>query len=123
MMHIQGIRCTSISDHYAVFHVASNAKTDHAQVEMPLFKRNMGQRNLSKFISEMNGVDWQSVLNETDTQLVYNKFLEAISVKYNACFPYRKNSKKYFKNKPWLSTALKESLKIKKSVCEVEEKW
>ena len=40
MMHIQGILCTSISDHYAVFHVASNAKTDHAQAEMPLFKRN-----------------------------------------------------------------------------------
>ena len=37
MMHIQGILCTSISDHYAVFHVASNAKTDHAQAEMPLF--------------------------------------------------------------------------------------
>ena len=113
MMHIQGILCTSISDHYAVFHIASNAKTDHAPAEMPLFKRNMGQRNLSKFISEMNGVDWQSVLNETDTQLAYNKFHEAISVKYNACFPYRKISKKYYKNKPWLSTALKESIKIK----------
>ena len=107
MMHIQGILCTSISEHYAVFHVASNAKTDHAHAEMPLFKRYMGQRNLSKFISEMNGVDWQSVLNETDTQLAYNKFHEAISVKYNACFPSRKISKRYYKNKPWLSTALK----------------
>ena len=58
MMHIQGIICTSISDHYAVFHVASNAKTDHAQAEMPLFKRNMGRRNLSKLLSEMNRVEW-----------------------------------------------------------------
>ena len=112
MMHLQGILCTSISD-YAVLHVASNAKKDHAQAEMPLFKHNMGQRNLSKFISEMKGFDWQSVLKETDTQLAYNKFHEAISVKYNASFPYRKIIKKFYKNKPWLSTALKESIKIK----------
>ena len=113
MMHIQGILCTTISDHYAVFHVASNAKTDHSQAEMPLFKRNMGQRNLSKFIYEMNRVEWQFVLNETDTQLAYSKFHEAISVKYNACLPYREISKKYYKNKPWLSTALKEPIKLK----------
>ena len=113
MMHIQGILCTSISDHYAIFHVANNAKTDHAQTAMPLLKRNMGQRNITKFTAEMNMVDWQVVLNETDTQLAYNKFHEVISTKYNACFPYRKISKKYYKNKPWLSAALKESIKIK----------
>ena len=67
MMHIQGILCTSISDHYAIFYVASNTRTDHTQTEMPLLKRNMGQRNISKFISEINRVDWQFVLTETDT--------------------------------------------------------
>ena len=113
MMHIQGILCTSISDHYAVFHVACNAKTEHAKTDMPLLKRNMGQRNITKFISEMNMVDWQFVLTETDTQSAYNKFHEVISTKYNACFPYRKIFKKYYKNKPWLSTALTESIKIK----------
>ena len=80
---------------------------------MPLLKRNIGQRNIAKFISEMNMVDWQFVLTETDTQSAYSKFHEVISTNYNACFPYRKISKKYYKNKPWLSTALKESIKIK----------
>ena len=113
MMHIQGILCTPISDHYAVFHVACNAKTEHDKTDMPLLKRNIGQRNITKFISEMNMVDWQFVLTETDTQSAYSKFHEVISTKYNACFPYRKIFKKYSKNKPWLSTALKESIKIK----------
>ena len=58
-------------------------------------------------------IDWQFVLNETDTAMAYSKFHGAISLMYNACFPYRKISKKYYKNKPWLSTALKESIKIK----------
>ena len=88
MMHIQGILCTAISDHCAIFHVANNAKTDHAQTAMPLLKRNMGQRNITTFTTEMNMVDWQVVLNETDTQSAYSKFHEVISTKYNACFPY-----------------------------------
>ena len=113
MRHIQGMLCTSISDHYAVFHVAGNAKTDHAQTGIPVLIHDMGQRNIAKFISEMNMIDWQFVLNETDTVMAYSEFHEAISLKYNACFPYRKISKKYYKNKPWLSTALKESIKIK----------
>ena len=48
-----------------------------------------------------------------DTQLAYSKFHETISARYNACFPYRKITKKYYKNKPWLSAALKKSIKIK----------
>ena len=62
MMHIQGILCTSISDHYAVFHVASNAKKDHTKTDTPILKRNMCQRNITKFISEMNMINriwWQ----------------------------------------------------------------
>ena len=89
LMHIQGILYTSISDHYAVFLVACNAKTDHADTDS-LLKRNMGQTNITKFISEMNLVDWQLVLAETDTHSAYSKFHEVISVKYNACFLYRK---------------------------------
>ena len=89
-MRHMGISCTLISDHYAVFHVAGNAKTDHAQTEIPVLIRNMGQRNIAKFISEINMVDWQFVLTETDTAMAYSKFHEAISLKYNGCVPYRK---------------------------------
>ena len=71
----------------------------------------------------MHMVDWQFVVTETETQSFYSKFCEVISTKYNACFPYRKISKKYYKKKPWLSTALIETIKIKKkNVCEIENK-
>ena len=43
-------------------------------------------------------VDWQVVLNETDTQSAYSKFHVVISTKYNASFPYRIILKKYYKN-------------------------
>ena len=94
MMHIQGILCTSISDHNVIFHVANNAKTDRAQTVIALLKRNMGQRNITKFTTEMNMVDWQVVLNESDTQSAYSKFHEVFSTKCNPCFP----SVKYLKS-------------------------
>ena len=56
-------------------------------------------------------VDWQFALDETDTQSAYSKFHEVMSSKFNACFSYRKLSKQHYKNKPWLSAALKESMK------------
>ena len=58
-------------------------------------------------------VDWQVVLNDTDTQSAYSKFHEVISTKYNACFLICKISEKYYKNITWLSSALKESMKNK----------
>ena len=97
MMLIQGILCASIPDHSAVFHVASNAKKDHANTDTTVLKQNMGQRNIAKFISTIDMIDWQFVLKETDTQSAYNKFHEVISTKYYACFPYHKTSKNYYK--------------------------
>ena len=56
MMHIQGILCTSISDHYAVFHVASNAKTDHAQAEMPLLNVIWGKEIFQNLFLKWTGL-------------------------------------------------------------------
>ena len=69
-------------------------KKDHV-TDSPILKRNMCHRNITKFISEMDMVNWQFVLNKTDTQLAYSKFHEVISTKYNAFIPYHKISKQY----------------------------
>ena len=78
-----------------------------------VIKRNMSHRNIMRFINEMKNQNWQSVLNESDSQTAYSKFHEIISCNFSVCFPYRKMAKKYYRNKPWLSTALKESIKRK----------
>ena len=73
----------------------------------------MIQGNINKFINEMQLVEWDSVTNTPDTQAVYTEFHRIVSEKYNKCFPYRKLSKPYHNNKPWLTNALKESIKTK----------
>ena len=111
--HIQGILCNSISDHYAVFHIACNTMMNDSLNDNEVIKRNMSHRNIMRFINEMKNQNWQSVLNESDSQTAYSRFHEIISSNFSACFPYRKMAKKYYRNKPWLSTALKESIKRK----------
>ena len=49
----------------------------------------------------------------SDAQVAYSSFNKIISEKYNKCFPIRKINKRYFNNKPWLTPALKESIKTK----------
>ena len=44
--HVQGILCTSISDHYAVFYIAGNAGITSAD-DTPVLKRNFSQYNMT----------------------------------------------------------------------------
>ena len=76
-------------------------------------RRNMCHANIVKFRDAMSAVDWREILSMSDTQVAYSSFHKLISDEYNKCFPIRKINKKYFNNKPWLTIALKESIKTK----------
>ena len=77
-------------------------------------KRNMSPINIMRFINEVKNQNWQFVLNEIESQTAYSRLHEMISSKYSGYFPYRKIAKKkYYRNKPWLSAAPKESIKRK----------
>ena len=56
--HVQGILCTSISDHYAAFHIAGNAGITSAD-DTPV--RNFSQNNMTQFANEMENVDWEFI--------------------------------------------------------------
>ena len=112
--HMQGILCTSISDHYAIFHEAGNAENDSRCGDIqPVLQRNYCQRNVNKFINEVKEIEWLSVTEMDDAQLAYSAFHKLLAEKYSSCFPFKKIAKRYYHNKPWLTTGLKESIKIK----------
>ena len=115
--HTQGILCTSISDHYAVFHIAGNMYVGQSSCEgendTPVMKRNMCQRNIQKFVDKVNMVNWKHVIDSTNVQEAYTLFHVKLSDIYDACFPLKKVKKKYFTSKPWLTEALKESIRTK----------
>ena len=111
--HAQGILCTDISDHYAIFHIAGNIRYDAMITPTTRLIRDMRQCNINKFVNEMQIAEWAPVTNKSDTQAAYSEFHKILCEKYNKCFPYRKQNKPYYNNKPWLTNALKESIKTK----------
>ena len=73
----------------------------------------MCHANIVKFRDAMSTIDWREILSMSDAQVAYSSFHRIISEKYNNCFPICKINKRYFNNKPWLTAALKESIKTK----------
>ena len=110
--HVQGILCTDISDHYAIFHIAGNISNDVTD-NAPGLVRDMRRSNIDRFGIEMQLVDWNSVTDMSNTQAAYGQFHRILCEKYNKCFPYRKLNKPYFNSKPWLTNGLKESINEK----------
>ena len=111
--HRQGILCTDISDHYAVFHIAGNTMCKSKDSLSPTVKRDLSYRNVQKFIDEMQQIDWQIVTEIRDPQNAYSQFHNIICKTYNKCFPYKKCTSAYVNKKPWITTAIRESIKMK----------
>ena len=111
--HKQGILCTDISDHYAVFHISKNNKNLNDNTVVPKLSRDMRLQNVQKYVNEINAVNREQVTESNDPQMAYSEFHKIISLNYNKSFPYRKFTKKYHNNKPWLTASLKESIRVK----------
>ena len=61
----------------------------------------------------MQQIDWENVMNLKGPQAAFSEFHAVVTKLYNKSFPYKKSNKPYFDRKPWLTSALKESIKIK----------
>ena len=111
--HKQGILCTDISDHYAVAHVAGNTKNQVKDTTVLGVKRDLCQINVHKFIHKMQQIDWEVVMNLKEAQGAYSESHAVVTKLYHKSFPYKKTNKPYFDRKLWLTSALKESIKIR----------
>ena len=121
--HEQGILCTDISDHYAIFHIAGNISHDNLKdLAKTRQIRDMRRQNIEKFTNEMQQINWNCVTDKSDAQASYSEFHRVISQKYNKCYPYRKMNKPYYNNKPWLTNAMKELIKMKNKLYIIRNK-
>ena len=56
--HKQGIIMSSISDHYALFHIARNAQFQPSISNCKTLKRDMSHQNVQRFVNELKIVNW-----------------------------------------------------------------
>ena len=81
-----------------------------------IFKRILNAQNMAKFKQRLSASQWDFELhNLLDPQEAFTHFHKQISVLYNSCFSLKKNKHGYKNRKPWLTTGIKQSIRVKKN--------
>ena len=109
-----GILTSGISDHCPVFCITP-LKAAYAS-EGVLFrgrKRIFSERNKLKFYDMINGVDWGVCMLQPNCQSAFTLFYTKYQACFDQCFPLVKTKVTYRNKLPWLTEALKISIKTK----------
>jgi hypothetical protein len=109
--NFNGILYTDLSDHFPVFSISRKCKiTSESQ---NLCFRNMSYHNIEKFINKLRGFDWSFVKDDTNGKSAFKSFYKAFHQLYDKSFPIKKRQENYLNRKPWLSSAMQNSIKLK----------
>ena len=96
---ISGNIFTDISDHFANFLVVFDLDFRKRSIERRK-TRIFGPKNTSKFLDNLQQVDWDPLYQETDVNRCATAFYNIVKKVYNEAFPLKPISTKRIKDKP-----------------------
>ena len=102
-----GLLFNDITDHLPCF-ISIKCGNHNTKMSRPL-TRVFGDKNCQRFIESMQAENWQ-VLYEPDADW-YSRFITVVKQKFETCFPLVRVSRKRIKDRPWITTGLKLSIK------------
>ena len=73
------------------------------------FSRDFGFENMQRFKGDLGATDWSNVLNESDVEKAYDKFLEVLISLYENNFPLlnkKQKGRRKSPQMPWVSKSL-----------------
>ena len=76
--------------------------------------RRYSERNKNTFVHNLNAIDWNEVLPNSNAQLAFSTFHSLIKKEYDTNFPLIKVKRQYNNKKPWLTNCLRKSIRQKK---------
>ena len=107
---MSGLFYCDITDHLPCFLSLKFEKYNRID-ERPM-TRIFGEKNCANFIQKMQSHNWYEIYNDTGEE-IYDKFILAVHNIYIQAFPLVRVSRKRWRDKPWLTKALKISIKHK----------
>ena len=108
---LNGILVADISDHFPIFHV--NCSLTMEETVSYLVTRVYNERNKQNFLQSISMVDWTEICKIPDTQSSFKLFRSMLISLHDTCFPKIRIRKKYSNRKPWLSDAIRNSIRNK----------
>ena len=106
---VSGILYCDISDHLPIFLSIKHKRCNQTN-SRPLV-RIFGDVNCRQFIAKVADVNWDDLF--LDHQDWYAIFIKKISEIYTKSFPFKRIPRKRIKDKPWITKALKATIKHK----------
>ena len=103
-----GILCTDISDHMPIFSLLKCNPSVGNDNNSPVFHI-INEENIAAFKARLMSVDWNVIYAEQCPQNAYSLFQRILLDAYDV-FPLRQSRPTRKASKPWLTTALKESI-------------
>lgn len=106
----QGILYTDITDHFPVFVIVQSNAVENTSF---VTKRVFNNANIANFHNLVNEINWTNVMTAENTQVAFTTFSETINRAYDLAFPLKTMKVSKHRNKSWITTAIKKSIRIK----------
>ena len=115
-----GIVKTDISDHFPIYFSINTEQSIAQNSTVKIKKRVYDKNNTKIFKEELNSLNWQSVIRESErgnTDSAYKDFLKLFLGLYDKNFPLQEfELKQKTINSPWITSGIKKSSKQKQKL-------
>ena len=108
-----GVLTSDISDHFMVFCMFQISDTKNNDDDDFYLIRRYSEKNKNTFVHNLNAIDWNEVLPNSNAQLAFSTFHSLIKKEYDTNFPLIKVKRQYNNKKPWLTNCLRKSIRQK----------
>ena len=108
-----GVLTSDISDHFMVFCRFQISDTDNNGDNDFYLVRRYSERNKDTFVHNLNAIDLNEVLSNSNAKLAFSTFHSLIKKEYDKNFPLIKVKRQYNNKKPWLTNCLRKSIRQK----------
>jgi hypothetical protein len=107
-----------ISDHLPVSVILlADSKSNKSNIKRTITKRDFSTKNLNKFKDDLRNYDWSVLDNTSNTNTMYTLFTSIVQNIYNSAFPIHNKTLRLDEcHKPWITSAIKKSIKHKNSL-------
>ena len=108
---------SDVTDHLPNYTLITSKKV---KSESRPYVRIFSPKNKLNFLKYLRACDWNQIYQDDEVNTAYGKFLSFITSAFNSSFKFVKLSRKRSRDKPWITSALKKSSKIKNKLY---KKW
>ena len=99
---------SDITDHFSSYVIITTQNRPTVQNERPQI-RLFTEKQKQNFYHHLSAIDQSDIYHSNDVNIAYNAFINTFTATYNIYFPLTRQSKKGFRDKMWITPAIRNS--------------